>query len=213
VTLAAANVGSCDKNPGKADTTINTGAIVGNEGGSIQSWFDTRGDGAKSCRGVDKGGIRPATGKKSKKLKNVENLKILKSSARQGEFISDKIRHAPNPTGAMDGHPGGCKGSEGMGNKDNYGATGTKELNILPTKCKSFLFDMGISTASVFLSNEVGELATKYQAWHKLTADENQSAVRPASQITTGCARIYLVKMRNKIRDSLKAENGPVHRE
>jgi hypothetical protein len=63
---------------------------------------------------------------------------------------------------------------------------------------------MGISTASVFLSNEVGELATKYQAWHKLMADKNQSAGRPASQITTVCARIYLVKMRNKIRDSLK---------
>jgi hypothetical protein len=72
---------------------------------------------------------------------------------------------------------------------------------------------MCISTASVFLSNEVGELATKYQAWHKLTANKNQSAGRPASQITTGCARIYLVKMRNKIRDSLKTENGPGHKE
>jgi hypothetical protein len=58
---------------------------------------------------------------------------------------------------------------------------------------------MGISTTSVFLSNEVGELATKYQAWHKLTADKNQNAGRPASQITTGCARVYLVKVRNKI--------------
>jgi hypothetical protein len=57
-----------------------------------------------------------------------------------------------------------------MRNKDNCGAAGTKELNILPTKCKAFLFDMGISTASVFLSNEVGELSTKYQAWHKLMA-------------------------------------------
>jgi predicted pyridoxine 5'-phosphate oxidase superfamily flavin-nucleotide-binding protein len=72
---------------------------------------------------------------------------------------------------------------------------------------------MGISMASVFLSNEVVELATKYKSWHKLTANENQSAVRPASQTTTGCSHIYLVKMRNKIRDSLKAENGSVHRE
>jgi hypothetical protein len=71
---------------------------------------------------------------------------------------------------------------------------------------------MGIYTAIFFLSNEVGELATKYQAWHKLTADKNKSAGRPASQITTGCARIYLVKMRNKIRDSLKTENGPGHK-
>jgi hypothetical protein len=72
---------------------------------------------------------------------------------------------------------------------------------------------MVISTASIFLTNEVGELATKYQAWHKLTADKNQSARRPASQITTGCAHIHLVKMRNKIRDSLKTENGPGHKE
>jgi hypothetical protein len=93
------------------------------------------------------------------------------------------------------------------------GDTGTKELNILPTKCKAFISGMGISTASVFLSNEVGELATKYQDWHKLTAHKNQSAGRPASQITTGCARIYLVKMRNKIRYSLKTENRPGHKE
>jgi hypothetical protein len=58
-----------------------------------------------------------------------------------------------------------------MRNKDNCGAAGTKELNILPTKCKAFIFYMGISTASVFLSNDVGELDTKYQAWHKLMAD------------------------------------------
>jgi hypothetical protein len=32
VTLASANLGSCDKNPGKADTILDTGAIVGNEG-------------------------------------------------------------------------------------------------------------------------------------------------------------------------------------
>jgi hypothetical protein len=100
----------------------------------------------------------------------------------------------------MDGNTGGSKVSEGMSNKDNCGAAGTKELNILPTKCKAFLFDMGIYTAIVFLSNEVGELSTKYQAWNKLTADKNQSAGRPASQITTGCARMHLVKMRNKIR-------------
>jgi hypothetical protein len=64
VTLAAANLGSCDKNPGKADTTLDTGAIVRNEGGNIQSWVDPRGSGAKSGRDVDKGGIRPAAGKK-----------------------------------------------------------------------------------------------------------------------------------------------------
>jgi hypothetical protein len=99
----------------------------------------------------------------------------------------------------MDVNPGRSKVAKGMSNNDNCGAAGTKELNILPTKCKAFLFYMGIYTAIFFLSNEVGEMATKYQAWHKLTADKNQSAERPASQITTGCARIYLVKMRIKI--------------
>jgi hypothetical protein len=53
----------------------------------------------------------------------------------------------------MDVNPGGSKGSERMSNKDNCGAYGTKELNILPTKYKAFIFNMGISTASVFLSN------------------------------------------------------------
>jgi hypothetical protein len=100
-----------------------------------------------------------------------------------------------------------------MSNKDNCWAAGSKELNILPTKCKAFIFYMGISMSIIFLSNEVGELFTKYQAWQKLTAEENQSAGRPSSQITTGCAGIYLVKMRHKLQDSLKAENGPVHRE
>jgi hypothetical protein len=99
----------------------------------------------------------------------------------------------------MDGNSGGCQGSEGIRNKDNCGPPGMQELNILPTKCKEFIFDRGISTASVFLYNEVGELATKYQAWHKLTADENQSAGRPAYRIKTGCAHIYLVKMGNTI--------------
>jgi hypothetical protein len=138
-------------------------------------------------------------GETSKNMKNETNLENLKSSARQGVFISDKISDDPRPTGAMYGNPGRSKVSEGMSNKDNCGAAGTKELNILPTKCKAFIFYMGISTASVFLSNELGELAKKYQAWHKLTPDKNQSSGRPASQITTGCARIYLVKMRNKI--------------
>jgi hypothetical protein len=69
---------------------------------------------------------------------------------------------------------------------------------------------MGIFTASVFLSNEVGELATKYQVWHKQVADENQTAGRPVYQITMGCALIYLIKMRKKIQDSLKAENGSI---
>jgi hypothetical protein len=69
---------------------------------------------------------------------------------------------------------------------------------------------MGIFTASVFLSNEVGKLATHYQAWHKQTAKQNQSASRPASLITAVSSRIYLINMRKKIRDSLKAENGSV---
>jgi hypothetical protein len=60
VTLAAANLGSCDKNPGKVDTILNTGAIIRNEGVNIESWVDPRGDGSKSGRCVDSGGIRLA---------------------------------------------------------------------------------------------------------------------------------------------------------
>jgi hypothetical protein len=70
VTLAAANLGSCDKNPGKADTILDTGAIVGNEEGNTQIWIAPRVDGAKSGQGFDKGGSRPAAEKKSNNLKN-----------------------------------------------------------------------------------------------------------------------------------------------
>jgi hypothetical protein len=99
----------------------------------------------------------------------------------------------PWPTGATDDISGGCKDSEVIDDKDNCGAAGMQQLNSIPTKCKTFLFDMGVSTASVFLSNEVGELATKYQAWHKQTAEKHQSASRAASLIITGCSRIYLI--------------------
>jgi flavin-dependent dehydrogenase len=70
------------------------GTIVGKEGGNIESWVYPRGDGANIGRGVDKGGIKPAAGKNSKKLKSL---------ARQEDFFSEKNRHAPNPTGEMDG--------------------------------------------------------------------------------------------------------------
>jgi hypothetical protein len=70
VTLAAANLGSCDKNTGKADTILDTGAIVGNEEGNKQIWIAPRVDGAKSGQGFDKGGSRPAAEKKSNNLKN-----------------------------------------------------------------------------------------------------------------------------------------------
>jgi hypothetical protein len=68
----------------------------------MQSWVDPRGNGAKIGRGVDE------ISKKKLKIKNLNN------SARQGEFNSEKNRHAPNPNGAMDGNSGGCKGSEVM---------------------------------------------------------------------------------------------------
>jgi hypothetical protein len=72
------------------------------------------------------GGIRPAAGKHSKHLKNEKYLEKLKSSARQGAFISDNMIDYHHPTGAMDGNSGGSKVSEGMNNKDNCGAAGTK---------------------------------------------------------------------------------------
>jgi hypothetical protein len=69
----------------------------------------------------------------------------------------------------MDGNSDVCKESEVVGDKDNCGVAGMQQLNILPTKCKAFLFNMGIFMASVFLSNEVGEMDLTYQSWHKLT--------------------------------------------
>jgi hypothetical protein len=129
------------------------------QSGSIQEATAQKAVGAASSR-------PPGSIKKNKKWNKFEKLK---SSAQQGAFISDKISDDNHPTGSMDVNPVGSKVSEGMSNKDNCGATGIKELNILPTKCKSFLFYMGIYTASI--SNAVGELATKYQAWHKLTAN------------------------------------------
>jgi hypothetical protein len=59
VTLAAANLGSCDKNPGKADTKMNTGAIFRKKVGSSKR-FHTRSDCTRSGR----------AGKHSKNWKN-----------------------------------------------------------------------------------------------------------------------------------------------
>jgi hypothetical protein len=74
----------------------------------------------------------------------------------------------------MDEKSGGCKDSKLIDDKDKCGATGMEQLNILPAKCKTFLFDMGIFTASIFLSNEVGEFSTKFQAWHKQTSEKSK---------------------------------------
>jgi hypothetical protein len=67
---------------------------------------------------------------------------------------------------------------------------------------------MGISTASVFLATEVGELAKKYQVWHKQMADQNPRPSRPASLLTKGSAHIYLTQMRKSLCDSLKIEKS-----
>jgi hypothetical protein len=65
VTVTVGNLGSCDKNPGKADTKDETGAIVGKSGGNMkEGCVDPRGAGAKRGRGIDKGGSRPAAEKK-----------------------------------------------------------------------------------------------------------------------------------------------------
>jgi hypothetical protein len=53
-----------------------------------------------------------------------EKLKNIKSSARQGELVSTKNPHAPNPNGAKDEKSGGCKESEVIDDKDNCGAAG-----------------------------------------------------------------------------------------
>jgi hypothetical protein len=49
VTVAAGNLGSCDKNPGKEDTKDKTGAIVEKNGGNKkEGWVDPRGVGEKA---------------------------------------------------------------------------------------------------------------------------------------------------------------------
>jgi hypothetical protein len=112
----------------------------------------------KSGRGIDKGGSRPAEGKMLNKIEKIEKL----SSARR--IYLEKKPNAPNPTGATDVKSGIYEKSEVSGVKDSCGAAGMQQLNILPIKFKAFLFEMCIFTASVFLSNEVGELATTCQA-------------------------------------------------
>jgi hypothetical protein len=105
-----------------------------------------------------------------------------------------------------------CKDTEVINDKDNCGAAGMEDLNSLPIECKNTLVDMGIFTASVFLSAEAGELAKKYQVWHKQMAKQNPSASRPVYVITKGSARIHLTQMRKRLRESIKVEkaNGKV---
>jgi hypothetical protein len=67
---------------------------------------------------------------------------------------------------------------------------------------------MGIFTASVFLSTEVGELATTYQVWYKQMAEQNTSVNRPVSMITKGNAHIHLTQMCKRLCESLKAEKA-----
>jgi hypothetical protein len=56
VTAAAGNQGSCDKNPGKADTTDEMGVIDRKHGGNKkEGCFDPRDGVLKSGRGIEKG--------------------------------------------------------------------------------------------------------------------------------------------------------------
>jgi hypothetical protein len=52
-----------------------------------------------------------------------------------------------------------------------------KQLNSLPIEGKKHLINMGISTASVFLAIEVGELAKQYQVWHNKWLNRIQGQV------------------------------------
>jgi hypothetical protein len=67
---------------------------------------------------------------------------------------------------------------------------------------------MGISTEGVFLATEVGELAKKYQVWHKQMAKQNPRASRPVSLLTKGSARFYLTQTRKSLCESLKVEKS-----
>jgi hypothetical protein len=90
----------------------------------------------------------------------------------------------------------------------NGATAGMEQLNGLPIEGKQFLIEMGISTASVFLATEVGELAKKYQVWHNQMAEQNPRSSRPVSLLIKGSARIYLTQMRTSLRESLKVEKS-----
>jgi hypothetical protein len=64
VTLASANLGSCDKNPGMADTTIDTGAIFGKR----SQLKEVRSEGRR--RKKRSGRHQAGRGETSKNLKN-----------------------------------------------------------------------------------------------------------------------------------------------
>jgi hypothetical protein len=55
---------------------------------------------------------------------------------------------------------------------------GMEQLDIFLIECQKFLINLGIFTASVFLSSDVGDLAEKYQVWRKKTAEQDPSASR-----------------------------------
>jgi hypothetical protein len=111
------------------------------------------------------------------------------------------IPHGPNQTGATDDKSGGCKDTKVINDKDNCGAAAMEHLFEHRTyRVQKNIVDMGIFTASVFLSTEVGEFAKKYQMWHKQMAEQNASASRPVSMITKGSARIHLTQMRKRLR-------------
>jgi hypothetical protein len=114
VTLAAANLGSCDKNPGMADTTMDTGAIFGKKEAAQRG--SIRGSTAQKAVGA-------ASGRPRGNTQNIwKHIKKIKSSAGKGAFILDKISDDPHPIGAMDGNPGRSKVSEGMSNTVNCGS-------------------------------------------------------------------------------------------
>jgi hypothetical protein len=67
-------------------------------------------------------------------------MEKLKSSARQGAFISDKINNDSHPAGAMDGNPGGSKVSEGMSNKDKWGGRWNKRIKHFSNQVQCISF-------------------------------------------------------------------------
>jgi hypothetical protein len=73
-----------------------------------------------------------------------------------------------------------------------------EQLNSLPIECKKILLIWVFSQKKKFLSTEVGELAKKYQVWHKQMAEQNPSVSRSVSMITKGSARIHLTQMRKE---------------
>jgi hypothetical protein len=127
-------------------------------------------------------------------------------SASQGKLNTARIPQGQNVPSTKASKSGRIPDVSLIKTMVNGGTDGIEQLSGLPIEGGGILINMGISTVIIFLATEVGDLAKKYQVWHKQMAKHNPRSSRPVSLITKGSARIYLTKMRKSLRESLKIE-------